>query len=151
MWEPQSLTTLWASMACYRDSFTLLRRAMTIFELVFSLMYQSTKPYKSSEINSTAMTHWGNGLSCRSKPSWNCWRFAWESQFLRWKTSYSNKKMAWLREARHGPLLVTSSWNILRNWLRLALSKGPNWVGVFPPTPVDGNRCSFRKVAFSNS
>jgi hypothetical protein len=22
MWEPQRLTTLWASMACYRDSFT---------------------------------------------------------------------------------------------------------------------------------
>jgi hypothetical protein len=22
LWEPQSLTTLWASMACYRDSFT---------------------------------------------------------------------------------------------------------------------------------
>jgi hypothetical protein len=22
MWEPQCLTTLWASMACYRDSFT---------------------------------------------------------------------------------------------------------------------------------
>jgi hypothetical protein len=24
MWEPQSLITLWASMACYRDSFTFL-------------------------------------------------------------------------------------------------------------------------------
>jgi hypothetical protein len=24
MWEPRRLTTLWASMACYRDSFTLL-------------------------------------------------------------------------------------------------------------------------------
>jgi hypothetical protein len=23
MWEPQHLTTLWASMACYRDSLTL--------------------------------------------------------------------------------------------------------------------------------
>jgi hypothetical protein len=23
MWEPQHLTTLWASTACYRDSFTL--------------------------------------------------------------------------------------------------------------------------------
>jgi hypothetical protein len=22
MWDPQRLTTLWASMACYRDSFT---------------------------------------------------------------------------------------------------------------------------------
>jgi hypothetical protein len=24
MWDPQCLTTLWASMACYRDSFTFL-------------------------------------------------------------------------------------------------------------------------------
>jgi hypothetical protein len=24
MWEPEHLTTLWASTACYRDSFTLL-------------------------------------------------------------------------------------------------------------------------------
>jgi hypothetical protein len=24
MWEPQHLTTLWASTTCYRDSFTLL-------------------------------------------------------------------------------------------------------------------------------
>jgi hypothetical protein len=24
MWEPKLLTTLWASMACYRDSFTSL-------------------------------------------------------------------------------------------------------------------------------
>jgi hypothetical protein len=31
-------------------------------------------------------------------------------------------------------------------WLRLALSKGPNWVGVFPLTPEDGNRSSFRYV-----
>jgi hypothetical protein len=25
MWEPRRLTTLWASTACYRDSFTFLR------------------------------------------------------------------------------------------------------------------------------
>jgi hypothetical protein len=35
-------------------------------------------------------------------------------------------------------------------WLRLALSKGPNWLGVLPPWPEDGNRSSFRKVVFSN-
>jgi hypothetical protein len=34
-------------------------------------------------------------------------------------------------------------------WLRLTLSKGPNWVGVFsPPSPEDGNGCSFRNVVF---
>jgi hypothetical protein len=33
--------------------------------------------------------------------------------------------------------------------LRLALSEGPKWVGVFPPTtPEDRNRSSFRNVVF---
>jgi hypothetical protein len=32
MWEPQSLTTLWASTACYRDTFT-----NTIYEIRGSL------------------------------------------------------------------------------------------------------------------
>jgi hypothetical protein len=36
-------------------------------------------------------------------------------------------------------------------WLRLALSKGPNWVGVFRPKPEDGNRSGFRNVVFSSS
>jgi hypothetical protein len=31
----------------------------------------------------------------------------------------------------------------------LALSKGPNRVGVFLPSPEDGNRSSFRNVVFS--
>jgi hypothetical protein len=37
-------------------------------------------------------------------------------------------------------------------WLRLAPSKGPNWVGVFfphpPHLPEDGNTSSFRNVVF---
>jgi hypothetical protein len=33
---------------------------------------------------------------------------------------------------------------------RLALSKGPNRVGVFPPSPEDGNRFSFRDVVLSS-
>jgi hypothetical protein len=37
-----------------------------------------------------------------------------------------------------------------KQWLRLALSKGPtNWVGVFAPS-LDGNRSSFRNVVFSS-
>jgi hypothetical protein len=37
------------------------------------------------------------------------------------------------------------------SWLRLALSKGPNWlwVGVFPASHEDGNRSRFRNVMFS--
>jgi hypothetical protein len=34
--------------------------------------------------------------------------------------------------------------------LRLALSQGPKWVGVFSPSPEDGNRSSFRNVVFSS-
>jgi hypothetical protein len=33
--------------------------------------------------------------------------------------------------------------------LRLALSKGPNWVSSPPPSPEDGNRSSFRNIVFS--
>jgi hypothetical protein len=34
MWEPRPLTTLWASMACYRDSFTLLVLGVEVFRAV---------------------------------------------------------------------------------------------------------------------
>jgi hypothetical protein len=36
----------------------------------------------------------------------------------------------------------------LAHWLRLALPNGPIWVGVFPSSPEDGNRSSFRNVVF---
>jgi hypothetical protein len=32
MWDSQCLTTLWASMACYRDSFTFTFTAVRVFE-----------------------------------------------------------------------------------------------------------------------
>jgi hypothetical protein len=44
-------------------------------------------------------------------------------------------------------LRVSRIWQEVVQWLRLALSKGPNWVGVFsPPSPEDGKRSSFRNV-----
>jgi hypothetical protein len=43
---------------------------------VFSPMFHSTKPHKSSEIGFTTVTHWRNSLPCSLKPSWGCWRFA---------------------------------------------------------------------------
>jgi hypothetical protein len=36
MWEPQRLTTLWASTACYRDRFTLLHLQYLILELIIT-------------------------------------------------------------------------------------------------------------------
>jgi hypothetical protein len=41
-------------------------------------------------------------------------------------------------------------WEYVFQWLRLALSKGPNRVGVAFPSPEDGNRSSFRNVMFSS-
>jgi hypothetical protein len=43
--------------------------------LVLSLIYQLTKPYKSSEINSMTIAHWWNGSPCKSKTPWNYWKF----------------------------------------------------------------------------
>jgi hypothetical protein len=38
---------------------------------------------------------------------------------------------------------------ITGQWLRLALSKAPNRVGVFYPSPEDGNRSTSRNVQAS--
>jgi hypothetical protein len=62
------------------------------------------------------MTHWQNGLPCRSKPSWNYWRFAWEPHIFRSTISFSIRKMAWVWDALYHPSLATSTWRILRNW-----------------------------------
>jgi hypothetical protein len=41
----------------------------------------------------------------------------------------------------------------VRRWggwhLSCVFCKGPNWVGVFPPSPEDGKRFGFRNVVFS--
>jgi hypothetical protein len=34
MWDPQRLTNLWASMACYRDSFTLPSTYVNLLHLI---------------------------------------------------------------------------------------------------------------------
>jgi hypothetical protein len=34
MWEPQHLTTLWASKACYRDPFTLIHSFIKIYTIL---------------------------------------------------------------------------------------------------------------------
>jgi hypothetical protein len=41
MWDPQRLTTLWASMACYRDNFTLpLPLPIRIYVCLFPYVVQ---------------------------------------------------------------------------------------------------------------
>jgi hypothetical protein len=53
--------------------------------------------------------------------------------------------------SRQRPLCSPIERANLIQWLRLALSKGPNWLGVLPPPwPEDGNRFSFRNVVFFN-
>jgi hypothetical protein len=41
MWKPRCLTTLWASTACYRDSF-INRRIITVVEIDFVCQCQPT-------------------------------------------------------------------------------------------------------------
>jgi hypothetical protein len=40
------------------------------------------------------------------------------------------------------------SYGIINTTLKLALSKGPNRVGVSLPSPEDGKRSSFRNTVF---
>jgi hypothetical protein len=45
MWEPQNVTTLWASTACYREIFFLTRFQWTLFFLACSPTYEQSKNY----------------------------------------------------------------------------------------------------------
>jgi hypothetical protein len=47
------------------------------------------------------------------------------------------------------PTLNTWTSGIKVQWLRLALSKGPNGVGISPLSSGDGNRSIFRNIVFS--
>jgi hypothetical protein len=83
--------------------------------LVFSLMYQLTKPYKSSEISPIAMTLWWDGPSC----SWIHQRTAVHlfENHIRWTISSSNRKMAELWEA----LFLIISNICMEHFVKLAL------------------------------
>jgi hypothetical protein len=60
---------------------------------VLSLMYQLTKPYKSSEISSITMTHWQNGLSQKVEAIMELLEVC-EPHIFRPTIRFSNKKMA---------------------------------------------------------
>jgi hypothetical protein len=48
MWEPRRLTTLWASTACYRDSFTFFRTfhasTLTRYSVLHDFAWESSVP-----------------------------------------------------------------------------------------------------------
>jgi hypothetical protein len=41
MWEPEYLTSLWASMACYRDTFTFLYKSLSLYDQVTNVPHVS--------------------------------------------------------------------------------------------------------------
>jgi hypothetical protein len=70
---------------------------------------------------------------------WTAWLF------FEWKCLINNTVN--FMQVEHSELL--GFWTFSIQWLRLALSNGPNWVGSSsPPPPEDGNRSSFRNVVF---
>jgi hypothetical protein len=52
-----------------------------------------------------------------------------------------------LNARQHKLKAAALTWVV--QWLRLALFRVPNIVGISIPSPEDGNRCSFRNVVFS--
>jgi hypothetical protein len=59
MWDPQRLTTLWACMACYRDSFTFLLLYIYIYIYIhffFQLNPCSHSPYITSSNKKMALS-----------------------------------------------------------------------------------------------
>jgi hypothetical protein len=56
MWELRRLTTLWASMACYRDSFTFLPYEINfLVNLFHTLLHMALKSKNKSKKNETEM------------------------------------------------------------------------------------------------
>jgi hypothetical protein len=53
-------------------------------------------------------------------------------------------------ERRETPTLLSPLERAPVQCLRLALSKGPNRVGTFLPSPEGGGRCTFRKIVLSS-
>jgi hypothetical protein len=48
MWEPRRLTTLWASTACYRDSFTFKHNRKNFVIQIYKATYYYTAEYHTS-------------------------------------------------------------------------------------------------------
>jgi hypothetical protein len=66
---------------------------------------------------------------------------------------HKDRKCPRVRNLVMGPNWPTnrrSQNNLKLKWLRLALSKGPNEVGISLPSPEDRNRSSFRNTVFSS-
>jgi hypothetical protein len=78
--------------------------------------------------------------SVHSKP------FLWNSELL----GFWNLSIVWYSKKTLEYRTMDEVQKPQFQWLRLALSKGPNWVGVFPPSPENGNRFGFRNVVFSS-
>jgi hypothetical protein len=52
------------------------------------------------------------------------------------------------RAQQRGGMFDYGTYVYWTQWLRLALTKGRNRIGVSLPLPEDGNRSSFRNVVF---
>jgi hypothetical protein len=83
---------------------------------------------------------WRRCITFRTTELWNL-SFARNSKYN--KTQCFGNSICFRSQVRGGRHLLC--WV---QWLRLALSKGPDR-GVFLPSPEDENRCSFRNVVFS--
>jgi hypothetical protein len=75
MWEPRRLTTVWASMACYRDSFTFYLYLKTFKPREVTRKHMkghpvSTDPWRNSKDLSSAI-RWTSSLVYTAAGSWN--------------------------------------------------------------------------------
>jgi hypothetical protein len=50
MWEPQCLTALWASTACYRDSFTFTKLQEKLYSFVYFNLYVLRQQMRKQEV-----------------------------------------------------------------------------------------------------
>jgi hypothetical protein len=103
--------------------------------------------YDSCEPKSNQPAVWTPGII-----SQNCWIFLLRpSSGVLGSRNTTFRKLGLFPSSGEGEEKIPTQLGPLEKdglWFRLTLSKGPNWVGVFSPSPEDGNRCSFRNVVF---
>jgi hypothetical protein len=71
MWDPQLLTTPWASTACYRDSFTFLHTRISFFFFARLICYYMAISYIRCYLKSKEMGVVKTGKNGRKRPR-NC-------------------------------------------------------------------------------
>jgi hypothetical protein len=116
MWEPVRLTTVWASRACYMDSFTFL--SSNFFRNPFPprlvwIIYQAMRTHRGAEIQLHASSrHWKDArseLPSTERTPGTHWIGRWVGPTVGLEAVEQTKRSSSFRETNRNPSLVQSA------------------------------------------